>query len=328
MSKLSAMSLALVWAVLLSAGLNTLRADEPPIHPRNSTWNSYTDSRQFSPNWSSKGAVCPTCAVPEQRFCLPGWRGQPYADKVLGCENCRHNQNYSACRSCWDCPDSSNRHWSIHWPRPFSNFWDQHFPGQCCDHAFHRSGMGTRKSCGHFFDCLQPLSDIKLLESPRRDSGYCGPECDPYGKLGASGYPKFTENAAGKTSNPTGPHQGQPVAPDGLAPEALQLSRQPFSRTQSRPVAHAQLLQERTTNRIQQVRYQQNAASMPNEYFRKALNAGPYRPVNQVPRAQRSPTSNSQRPSRPPESDRLSRPTYPLPAVHSPRPFGLPAPIR
>ena len=157
------------------------RADEPPVHPRNETWNSYTKPGQYHPGWGNYQAVCESCQMPAARPLLPGWRGQPYTDQTLGCR-CRLTESVPMVKS-------------PHWPRPFSGFWDQQFPGSCDCHSAHRSGMGSRLSCGNPLDLLNPLADVKLVANARHDSGYYGPECDPYGKLGYSQQPSAIATA-------------------------------------------------------------------------------------------------------------------------------------
>lgn len=201
-------------------------ADEPPLRPRTPVWNSYFSRYQFLQNDPCDCAQCRTGLI--SGVGLPGLAGRPYVDQRLECRN----------RSCplrGDChcqpSGSAFASASPHWPRPFSAFWDQQFPGDCCPHALHDSGMATRKSCGHLFDRLDPLADIKLLPNVRTDSGYRGPECDPYGKVGLSHYARFAPDAArtGPTSHGTNNPQITDHRPQPAVMQTHYLESLPFS---------------------------------------------------------------------------------------------------
>lgn len=187
---------SLAIGIVFLANGPALRADEPPIHPQNQTWNSYLSSDQYHPGWGNHGAAEVCCPLPTNRWQLPGWRGAPYTDQRLSCRNCKWGRSGNGCQP-------SNRPGisaSVHWPRPFSSFWSDSFPGHSGPHSCHPSGMSNRRSAGHVFDALDPLADLKLFPSPRRDSGYFGNQCDPYGKLGRSQQP--ISNAGSNESVP------------------------------------------------------------------------------------------------------------------------------
>lgn len=108
-----------------------------------------------------------------------GSPGCPDPYTSTGCGPIRHPRPYRKLRS-----------FNVHWPRPFSPYFDDWFPGECCGHACHQSGNATRRSCGHIFDALDRIANVKVVKrNVRKDNGYQGEDCDPYGKLGISNYP-------------------------------------------------------------------------------------------------------------------------------------------
>ena len=110
---------------------------------------------------------CPNCNHQISRANCYGWRGQPYyepTDEVCCC----HRR-----------PGLSFKNLSVHWPSPFSVYLDHSCFGDDCRKT-------TNTTTSRFRDCLDHLANIHLLPPVRRDSGFGGPDCDPYGLLGES----------------------------------------------------------------------------------------------------------------------------------------------
>lgn len=181
------------------------------------------------PRWMGSADSLADQKCPPER-CLPGWRGRPYRDRTLACGVECENRYAQSHGRVWE----TDIH--PHWPRPFSSFWDSRFPGSCCPHAEHPSGMGSCKSCGHLLDRLDPLANIKLLPSPRHDNGYCGPGRDPFGKLGLShqGVTGTTQDALPSRPSPQYPEPAPGPLPREDLPTAIQ--RTTFSGPSTTPM--------------------------------------------------------------------------------------------
>ncbi len=110
---------------------------------------------------------CPNCNHQIPRANCYGWRGQPYYERMDEVCSCEHKRGLSF------------KNLSVHWPSPFSVYVDHSCFGDVC-----RTSSNTMVP--RFRDCLDRLANIRLLPPVRRDSGYCGPDCDPYGLLGES----------------------------------------------------------------------------------------------------------------------------------------------
>lgn len=111
--------------------------------------------------------TCPNCNCQIPKCRCYGWRGQPWSD-------C----NSGGCRCGKKC-GLTQYNFSSHWPSPFSVF---------SDHGRH--GTKWRKSADtthpRLRDKLDILAHVRLLPPVRKDNGYCGRFCDPYGLLGQS----------------------------------------------------------------------------------------------------------------------------------------------
>ncbi len=95
---------------------------------------------------------------------LPGWRGKPYSDPgAAGCRCGRHGQ-------------VTYYDFSSHWASPWSVWADR--------------GPKSSTARPRLRDNLDHLAQIRLLPDVRRDNGYRGSNCDPYGHLGLSRRPQ------------------------------------------------------------------------------------------------------------------------------------------
>jgi hypothetical protein len=111
----------------------------------------------------------PAATRPRTKLDLPGVRGRPYQDKEPGGCLCG--------KKC--CPKCNQ--FSVYWPRPFSARLDEKFP----KHAAKRQSFCQKKS---ILDVFDHCHNFELIPYRRKDNGYCGRGCDPYGCLGESRY--------------------------------------------------------------------------------------------------------------------------------------------
>lgn len=110
---------------------------------------------------------CPSCTQQLPTCDKNGWMGQPWSDTPPGgceCGNHRKLTNYN---------------FSSHWPAPFSVVMDYAKGGN------HRHRMSDTRNT-RLRDKLDALANFRLLAPVRRDNGYCGPDCDPFGHVGQS----------------------------------------------------------------------------------------------------------------------------------------------
>ncbi len=110
---------------------------------------------------------CPNCNHQIPRANCYGWRGQPYYEPTD--EVCCCNRR----------PGLSFKDLSVHWPSPFSLYLDHSCFGDVCRKT-------TNTTTFRFRDGLDHLANTHLLSPVRRDSGFGGPDCGPYGLLGES----------------------------------------------------------------------------------------------------------------------------------------------
>ncbi len=119
-------------------------------HPRN-----YIDSDNLS------------CSNNVPYVNVPGWRGQPYQScPVGGCQCGKHSK-------------LTYYNFSTHWASPWSVLFD-----------YGPSGDKSRPRASTVYprhrDKIEVFAGIRLLPDVRKDNGYCGPCCDPWGYLGES----------------------------------------------------------------------------------------------------------------------------------------------
>ena len=110
---------------------------------------------------------CPNCNNEISRIDLYGFKGQPWRDERPGGCQCSKKKGitwYNAYH---------------HWPMPWSVLVDHGRGGN-------RWGKYTDTSCPRFRDRLDIFANVRLAPGVRKDSGYFGPECEPYGLLGKS----------------------------------------------------------------------------------------------------------------------------------------------
>ena len=104
---------------------------------------------------------CSTCTLPRQWCRFPGFNGHPYND-CPGCGvTCGH-----------PCLRLKMPNFSPHWPRPFHNKECYIAPGCEVPHQMR--------------DQFDFLAKIKIANFTRKDNGYVGRNCDPFGILGES----------------------------------------------------------------------------------------------------------------------------------------------
>ena len=129
----------------------------------------FTVYRDRSPLPIDPRKPCQVCTEGkgERRCKILGTRGRPYQEKELG--GCQCDSKHP-----WKNPD-----FSVHWPRPFSAKWDEGHP----ESAARRYSPCPQKRVVDVFD---RLATFKLIDYQRKDNGFSGPDCDPYGCLGES----------------------------------------------------------------------------------------------------------------------------------------------
>ena len=166
---------------------------------------------------------CPNCNHELPRLNLKGWKGQPHRDKRPGGCKCGKKKGltwYNAYH---------------HWPNPWSVL---------LDHGRDGRGWGkfTDTTCPRKRDCLDVLANIRLSGPVRKDNGYFGPHCDPYGLPGksrrgvvVSDGPHPAQPTATQPSNPPSQARNLPPANFGHPPAAQHYSafhpQPPFPRT-------------------------------------------------------------------------------------------------
>ena len=107
------------------------------------------------------GCHCGQCKKPK-KFCrIPGLNGHPHEDPI-------HN----ACKCNHPCRKRKYPNINPHWPSPFANM-EKYTAPNC--------SPGKRPR-----DVFDILAKVKLSRYKRKDNGYSGCLCDPYGKLGES----------------------------------------------------------------------------------------------------------------------------------------------
>lgn len=126
---------------------------------------------------------CPNCNNEIPCLDLYGFKGQPYSDKRPGGCQCGKKKGltwYNAYH---------------HWPNPWSVLMDHGRDG-------YGWGKYTDTTCPRKRDCLDILADVRIACPVRKDSGYFGPHCEPYGLLGKSrsGVVTGEENPAKSTT--------------------------------------------------------------------------------------------------------------------------------
>ena len=109
--------------------------------------------------WPGQPCSCDGCQLPHRWCRLPGFNGHPYDDR----QACGVRCNYPCLRLPFP-------NFSPHWPRPWHDKSCYIAPG-CPVPSQPR-------------DELDWLADIKLSNFKRKDSGYAGCYCDPYGMTG------------------------------------------------------------------------------------------------------------------------------------------------
>lgn len=127
-------------------------ASQYPIDPRKAN------------NPCTQGANCGCGCRLSKKY---GVNGRPYQPRELGGYTCGAK-----------CPNKRPQ-FSAYWPRPLSAKLDERNPQRA---AARYSGCQEKK----LVDVFDRLTNFRLIDYQRTDSGYCGPESDPYGCLGES----------------------------------------------------------------------------------------------------------------------------------------------
>ena len=104
---------------------------------------------------------CNCCPKPRKSCRIPGLKGYPYQDPVHNGCLCNHPCRKKKCFRI-----------NPHWPSPFANM--ENYTAPNCP-----PGKKLR-------DVFDVLANVKLVPYKRKDSGYRGYYCDPFGKLGES----------------------------------------------------------------------------------------------------------------------------------------------
>jgi hypothetical protein len=145
---------------------------EDPHHPV-MTWDVYRDRSPYPIDPRKPCFVCKRqlgdceCGCPISD-CGIGNQGMPWQDTEPGGRSCGKK-----------CCGDKRPEFSVYWPKPLS--------------ARRANREGCCQACGHAKCCCRKINDLfdhlvnfKLIDYQRKDSGYCGPEADPYGCLGES----------------------------------------------------------------------------------------------------------------------------------------------
>lgn len=147
-------TIAVISLSALMAGLSTFRRGCCQTHA-------------FETAGSPCANACEICSHRIPRGRLPGWMGRPWEEPVSG-----------GCR-CGKYSQWTNLNFSSAWTSPFSVWLDYGPQGNLL-----RETADTRNP--RMRDCLDSLAGIRLLPPVRKDNGYSGYYCDPFGHVGRS----------------------------------------------------------------------------------------------------------------------------------------------